>query len=113
MVRLVRAAGRGADRSRWHRGAAISVARYAAQRIRRRADLAGPGRDGAARRRDDPNRAGPQLNDHDLVRRITFWCLPTCTGGGGSDWRFAKRRAILRLLLRLLLGEIAWIMRTD
>lgn len=46
----------------------------------RGADLARPGRDGAAGRRLHPNRTGPQLNDHDLVKRITFWCLPTCTG---------------------------------
>ena len=66
------AAGRGADRSGRHRGAAIGVARYAAQRICRRAHLAGAGRDGAARRRHHPNRAGPQLNDHDLVKRNNF-----------------------------------------
>ena len=35
---------------------------------------------GAAGRRDHPNRAGPQLNDHDFVKQITFWCLPNCTG---------------------------------
>ena len=80
MVRLVRAAGRGADRSRRHRGTASGIARHAAQRIRRRADLARPGRDGAAGRRDDPNRTGPQLSDHDFVKQITFWCFPTCTG---------------------------------
>ena len=35
----------------------------------------------AARRRDDPGRAGSALSadDHDLVKLITFWCLPTCT----------------------------------
>src|SRR6202041_2045428 len=53
-------------------------------------------------RRSD--RAGPPFNDYDLGGRITFWCLPTCTGGGGRDLRFAKRRAILCLLRCLLLG---------
>jgi hypothetical protein len=38
------------------------------------------GRDGSAGRRDDLSSADRQLNDHDLVKRITFWCFPTCTG---------------------------------
>ena len=42
-------------------GRQLVVARHARQRIRHGADLAEPGCNGAAGRRDDPNRAGPQL----------------------------------------------------
>ena len=57
--------------------ASLDMARseYAAAPTWQAQDATGP-----AGRRDDSNRAGPQLNDHDFVKRITFWCLPTCTG---------------------------------
>ena len=75
------AAGRGADRSGRHRGTATGVARYGAQRIRRCADLAGPGRDGAARTtRRSRIALAPQLRRSRLCEADNFLVFPDLYG---------------------------------
>ncbi len=82
---LGRASGRGADRSRRHSAAAqiasldMPRSEYAAAPTWQEADATA-----LAGRRQHPHGARPALSgdlrDHDLVKRITFWCVATCRG---------------------------------